>query len=169
MTALSDEEAEGQETQGKLYYLRYPVAARGAGKDLPRLPDGRPYVVVATTRPETMLGDTGVAVHPSDERYKDLVGVELELPLTERRIPVVADETVDPEFGTGAVKVTPAHDPNDFEIGRRHGLAEIDVMTPEATMNDNAPEAFRGLDRFEAREKVVQSFAELGLDRKSVG
>lgn len=166
MTALSDEEAEGQETQGKLYYLRYPVATPGAGERLPRLPDGRPYVVVATTRPETMLGDTGVAVHPSDERYKDLIGLELELPLTGRRIPIVADEAVDPEFGTGAVKVTPAHDPNDFEIGRRHGLPEIDVMTPEATMNDNAPEAFRGLDRFEAREKVVQSFAELGLLEK---
>ena len=166
MTALSDEEAEGQETQGKLYYLRYPVATPGAGEHLPQLPDGRPYVVVATTRPETMLGDTGVAVHPSDERYKDLIGLELELPLTGRRIPIVADEAVDPEFGTGAVKVTPAHDPNDFEIGRRHGLPEIDVMTPEATMNENAPEAFRGLDRFEAREKVVQSFAELGLLEK---
>ncbi len=167
LTALSDEEAEPEETQGKLYHLRYPLApgARG-GEGLPKLPDGRPYLVVATTRPETMLGDTAVAVHPADERYRGLVGAELELPLTERRIPIVADEFVDPEFGTGAVKVTPAHDPNDFELGRRHGLPELNVMTPEATMNEAVPAPFRGLDRFEARERVIQAFREEGLLEK---
>ncbi|HEX6940108.1 MAG TPA: valine--tRNA ligase [Longimicrobiales bacterium] len=166
LTALSDEEAEGQETQGKLYFLRYPLAAADEGAALPRLPDGRAYLVVATTRPETMLGDTAVAVHPEDERYRGVVGAEVELPLTGRRIPVVADAFVDPEFGTGAVKVTPAHDPNDFELGRRHGLPERNVMTPEATMNDEVPEPFRGLDRFEARERVVRAFQELGLLEK---
>jgi len=177
LTALSDEEAEGEETQGKLYYLRYPVvgdldvpltigAEDGEGErrgGVGRLEDGRLYLVVATTRPETMLGDVAVAVHPDDERYRALIGAELELPLTGRRIPVVADEFVDPEFGTGAVKVTPAHDPNDFELGRRHGLPSIEVMTPEATMNDVVPEAFRGLDRFEARERVIAAFREQGL------
>ena len=168
LTALSDEEAEPEESQGKLYHLRYPLASQdeGAGEGLPRLPDGRAYLVVATTRPETMLGDTGVAVHPDDERYRGLVGAELELPLTGRRIPIVADEFVDPEFGTGAVKVTPAHDPNDFDMGRRHGLPEINVMTPEATLNDDVPEPFRGLDRFEARERVVQAFRDAGLLEK---
>jgi valyl-tRNA synthetase len=154
LTALSDEEAEGEETQGKLYYLRYPVAGSSE------------HLVVATTRPETMLGDVAVAVHPEDERYRHLIGAELELPLTGRRIPVVADEFVDPEFGTGAVKVTPAHDPNDFELGRRHGLPVIEVMTPEATLNEAVPEAFRGLDRFEARERVVQAFREADLLEK---
>jgi valyl-tRNA synthetase len=178
LTALSDEEAEGEETQGKLYYLRYPVVggdellggaadeAEGDGKErrgMGRLPDGRFYIVVATTRPETMLGDVAVAVHPDDERYRALIGAELELPLTGRRIPVVADDFVDPEFGTGAVKVTPAHDPNDFELGRRHGLPEIEVMTPEATLNDAVPEAFRGLDRFEARKRIVAAFREADL------
>src|SRR5690606_10870213 len=124
LTALSDEEAEPKETQGKLYHLRYPLAGDAAADGLPRLPDGRAYIVVATTRPETMLGDTGVAVHPEDERYRGLVGAEVELPLTGRRVPIVADDMVDPEFGTGAVKMTPAHDPNDFELGRRHGLQE---------------------------------------------
>jgi valyl-tRNA synthetase len=156
LTALSDEEAEQEETAGKLYHLRYPLASGSAA-------DGRDYLVVATTRPETMLGDVAVAVHPSDRRYGALVGAEVELPLAGRRIPIVADEFVDPDFGSGAVKVTPAHDPNDFEIGRRHGLPEIDVMTPEATMNVAAPEAFRGLDRFEARGAVVQALRELGL------
>lgn len=151
LTALSDEEAEGDETEGSLYHLRYPLA------------EGDGYLVVATTRPETMLGDVAVAVHPGDERYADLVGKELELPLTGRRIPVIADEFVDPEFGTGAVKVTPAHDPNDFELGRRHGLPEIEVMTAEATMSDTVPEPFRGLDRFEARKAVVEAFREADL------
>jgi len=164
LTALSNEEAEGEETVGKLYHLRYPLVDEPpAGLALPRLPDGRAYLTVATTRPETMLGDTAVAVHPEDERYRALVGREVELPLTGRRIPIVADEYVDREFGSGAVKITPAHDANDFELSRRHDLPALEVMTPEATMNDNAPEAFRGLDRFEARERVVQALSERQL------
>src|SRR5690606_1916385 len=125
----------------------------------PRLPDGRAYLTVATTRPETMLGDTAVAVHPEDERYRALLGREVELPLTGRRIPIIADEYVDREFGSGAVKITPAHDPNDFEVSRRHGLPRLEVWAAEATVNANAPEAFRGLDRFEARERVIQALA----------
>jgi valyl-tRNA synthetase len=178
LTALSDEEAEPQETNGKLYHLRYPLADSGTAglwdggterpgtSVLPTLPDGRRFLVVATTRPETMLGDTAVAVHPTDARYASLVGAAVELPLTGRMIPIVADDFVDPEFGTGAVKVTPAHDPNDFALGRRHGLAEIDILTPEATVNENAPPAFRGLDRLEARRKVVEELKALGLLEK---
>ncbi|CAA9349789.1 MAG: Valyl-tRNA synthetase, partial [uncultured Gemmatimonadetes bacterium] len=166
LTALSDEEAEPAETQGKLWHLRYPLAEGVEVAGLPRLPDGRQYMTIATTRPETMLGDTGVAVHPGDERYAALVGRELELPLTGRRIPVVADEYVDPEFGSGAVKLTPAHDPNDFEVAQRTGVATLNVMTPEAAINDEAPEPFRGMDRFEARRAVVTSFEELGLLEK---
>jgi valyl-tRNA synthetase len=179
LTALSDEEAEAKETNGKLYHLRYPLvgdAARGHGDaargrrgdaaKLPTVPDGRPYVVVATTRPETMLADTAVAVHPADERYSDIVGADVELPLTGRTIPVIADDFVDSKFGTGAVKATPAHDPIDFEFGKRHGLPMIDIMTAEATLNDNAPPGFRGLDRFEARQKVVQALREQGLLEK---
>lgn len=141
-TALSNEEAEHRELDGKLYRLKYPLAAGG-------------HVEVATTRPETMLGDTGLAVSPEDDRYRHLVGLEAELPLVGRRLPVVADEHVDPEFGSGVVKVTPAHDPNDFEIGQRHGLEALDVMTDGGEMNDAVPEAYRGLDRFEARRRVV--------------
>jgi valyl-tRNA synthetase len=166
LTALSDEEAEPEETQGKLYHLRYPLAAGTDAPGLPRLPDGRPYLTVATTRPETMLGDTAVAVHPDDERYTALHGAMIELPLTGRIIPVVADDFVDPEFGSGAVKLTPAHDPNDFEAAQRNGIPSIDVMTPEAFLNDNAPEAFRGMERFEARGAVVRAFEELGLLEK---
>jgi valyl-tRNA synthetase len=166
LTALSDEEAEPEETQGKLYHLRYPLAPGAGAAGLPTLADGRAYLVVATTRPETMLGDVAVAVHPDDGRYRALVGAEVELPLTGRRVPVVADEFVDPEFGTGAVKITPAHDPNDFDLGRRAGLPSINVMTPEATMSDDVPEPFRGMDRFEARRAVVAAFEELGLLEK---
>ncbi|HEX2211425.1 MAG TPA: valine--tRNA ligase, partial [Longimicrobium sp.] len=166
LTALSDEEAEATEHPGKLWHLRYPLAEGVDAPGLPRLPDGRPYLVVATTRPETMLGDTGVAVHPEDERYAALVGGEIDLPLTGRRIPVVADTYVDPEFGSGAVKMTPAHDPNDFDVAQRTGLPALNVMTPDATMNDEVPEAFRGLDRFEARRAVVAEFDELGLLEK---
>jgi valyl-tRNA synthetase len=151
LTALSNEEAEKEEEDGRIWRLRYPLA------------DGSGHVTVATTRPETMLGDTGVAVHPEDGRYRPLVGRELRLPLTERLIPIVADDAVDPAFGTGAVKVTPAHDPLDFEIGRRHRLASIDVMTPEARMSLAAPERFQGLDRYEARRRVVEEFEQLGL------
>jgi valyl-tRNA synthetase len=150
LTALSNEEAEKHETPGHLWHFRYPLVGGG-------------HLVVATTRPETMLGDTGVAVHPDDPRYAGIIGREVELPLVDRRIPVVADEAVDPAFGTGAVKVTPAHDPTDFEIGKRVGLATIDVMTPDARMNDEVPERFRGLDRFEARRRVVAEFEALGL------
>ena len=163
LTALSDEEAESEETQGRLWHLRYPLAKEVPGAKLPRLADGRAYLVVATTRPETMLGDTAVAVNPADERYRAVVGAEVDLPLTGRRIPVVADDYVDPEFGSGAVKITPAHDPNDFELARRHGIPALDVMEPRGTLSANAPPAFRGLDRFEARDRVVAAFAEAGL------
>ncbi len=162
LTALSDEEAEPTETAGRLWHLRYPLTS-GSASGLPRLDDGRPYLVVATTRPETMLGDTAVAVHPQDERYRALVGREVELPLTGRSIPIVADDYVDPEFGSGAVKITPAHDPNDFLLGQRHDLPQLDVMADDAHMNDNAPVAFRGLDRFEARKRVVAAFEAAGL------
>jgi valyl-tRNA synthetase len=162
LTALSDEEAEAHETAGRLYHLRYPILGT-APATAPRLPDGRPYVTVATTRPETMLGDTAVAVHPDDERYSALVGGTVLLPLAGRELPVVADTYVDPEFGTGVVKITPAHDPNDFELARRHGIAPVNVMTPDASMNEQVPEAFRGLDRFEARRRVVAALQELGL------
>jgi len=154
LTALSNEEAEKEETDGKIWHLRYPLA------------DGSGHVTVATTRPETMLGDTGVAVHPEDERYRHLVGRELLLPVVDRRVPIVADDAVDPAFGSGAVKVTPAHDPADFEIGRRHALPSIDVMTPDARISLAAPERFQGLDRFEARTRVVAEFEAAGLLEK---
>jgi valyl-tRNA synthetase len=163
LTALSNEEAEGRETDGQLWRLRYPFPAGTDAPGLPTLPDGRPYLVVATTRPETMLGDAAVAVHPSDGRYAAVAGAEVELPLTGRRIPVIGDEWADPEFGSGAVKVTPAHDPNDFEVGRRHELPALDIFTEEAVTNENAPEGFRGLDRFEAREEVVRALRAQGL------
>ncbi|MFN0178103.1 MAG: valine--tRNA ligase [Gemmatimonadales bacterium] len=151
LTALSNEESEKEEVDGKIWRLRYPLA------------DGTGHIIVATTRPETMLGDTGVAVHPTDERYGPLVGRHVMLPLVDRLIPIVADDAVDPEFGTGAVKLTPAHDPLDFEIAQRHQLAPIDVMTPEATMSEAVPARFRGLDRFEARRRVVAEFEAAGL------
>jgi valyl-tRNA synthetase len=163
LTALSNEEAESEESTGKLYHLRYPFPRGVDADDLAALGDGRPYLVVATTRPETMLGDTAVAVHPGDPRYASLVGRQVELPLTGRRIPIVEDDWVDPEFGSGAVKVTPAHDPNDFEIGRRHGLPEIDVLTASGHVSDAAPAEFRGLDRFEARQRVVEAMEARGL------
>ncbi len=154
LTALSNEEAEKEDTDGKLWYFRYPLA------------DGSGHVTVATTRPETMLGDTAVAVHPDDERYRALIGRELRLPVVDRLIPIVADDAVDPAFGTGAVKVTPAHDPTDFDIGKRHSLPSIDVMTPEARMSLAVPERFQGLDRYEARKRVVEEFEAAGLLEK---
>jgi valyl-tRNA synthetase len=166
LTALSDEEAEPEEVQGKLYHLRYPLAEGQDGGTLPRLADGRPFLTVATTRPETMLGDVAVAVHPEDERFRAVIGREIELPLVGRRIPIIADDQVDPEFGTGAVKITPAHDPNDFEMARRHGLPSVNVMTPEASLTQDVPQRFRGLDRFEGREAVVAALAEQGLMEK---
>ncbi|HEV1992805.1 MAG TPA: valine--tRNA ligase, partial [Candidatus Acidoferrum sp.] len=150
LTALSDLETLHEERQGHLWYIRYPVAGT---KD---------HLVVATTRPETMLGDTAVAVHPDDERYRHLVGKKILLPLTKREIPIIADSMVDREFGTGAVKVTPAHDPNDFELSRRHKLPEIDVMTDDAHMSAAAG-AYAGLDRFEARKRVVEDLKAGGL------
>jgi valyl-tRNA synthetase len=150
-TAISDLEVVSQPIEGKLYTFRYP------------LEDGAGHVDVATTRPETMLGDTAVAVHPEDERYRDLVGRRVRLPLTDRLIPVIADAFVDRAFGTGAVKVTPAHDPNDFAIAQRAGLTALLVMDETARMNENAPAAYRGLDRFEARTRVVEDLRALGL------
>ncbi len=177
LTALSNEEAEGEDAEGKLYHLRYPFqesawdaarAASEAGAEaVGQLEDGRWYLTVSTTRPETMLGDTGVAVNPKDERYTGLVGAEVELPLTGRTIPVVADPFVDPEFGSGMVKVTPAHDPNDFEMAQRTGLEPIDVMNPDATMNENVPETFRGMDRFDARKAVIEALEAQGLSAGS--
>ncbi|NPV88463.1 valine--tRNA ligase [Coprothermobacteraceae bacterium] len=152
-TALSDLEVVYHEEQSNLWYIRYPFE------------DGKGFVVVATTRPETMLGDTAVAVHPEDPRYQGLVGKTLVLPLVGRRIPLIADEVVDPEFGTGAVKVTPAHDPTDFEIGRRHNLEAVQVVGFDGTMTDAAGE-FSGLDRFVARQQIVQKLAELDLLEK---
>jgi valyl-tRNA synthetase len=154
-TVLSDLEVkEEPDRNGKLYYLKYPIK------------DSDKTLTVATTRPETMLGDTGVAINPSDERYKDLIGKTVLLPIANREIPIVADEYVDPEFGTGVVKVTPAHDPHDYEIGIRHNLPQLLVMNEDATMNENAGADFSGLDRFEARKKVIEKFAELGLLEK---
>ena len=150
-TAVSDLEVESEEEDGKLWEIRYPLA------------DGSGSLVVATTRPETMLGDTAVAVHPDDERYRALVGRTVRLPLADREIPVVADDYVDPEFGTGCVKITPAHDFNDFQIGERHGLAKISVLTLGATMSDEAPAAYRGMDRFEARRRVLDDLSAAGL------
>jgi valyl-tRNA synthetase len=143
LTVLSDLEVVHEERQGYLWHIKYPV------------PGTNVFLVVATTRPETMLGDTAVAVHPEDERYKHLVGKRVLLPLMNREIPIIADEMVDREFGTGAVKITPAHDPNDFELGRRHKLPEIDVMTDDGRMNANAGK-YTGLERFKARHKVVE-------------
>ncbi len=153
-TALSDEEVEHVETVGSLWYLKYPVK------------DTRQHVVVATTRPETMLGDTAVAVHPKDRRYAKLIGKMAVLPLVRREIPIVADEMVDPKFGTGAVKVTPAHDSNDFLTSQRHGLPEMVVMDEAGVMNDNAGD-FRGLDRFEARRRVVAALTDAGYLEKT--
>lgn len=148
-TALSDIEVEYKEVQGKLYHIRYP------------LKDGSGAVVVATTRPETMLGDVAVAVHPDDERYKAFIGKTVLLPLVGREIPIIADEYVDPEFGTGAVKITPAHDPNDFEVGLRYNLPRILVMDEEAKMNENAG-PYQGLDRYECRKRLVEDLERQG-------
>jgi valyl-tRNA synthetase len=155
-TVLSDLEVDRTPQAGKLYYLRYPAKNGDGG------------VTVATTRPETMLGDTAVAVNPKDERYQSLIGKTLSLPLTGREIPIVADEFVDAEFGTGAVKVTPAHDPNDYDMGVRHNLEQIVVIDQHAKMTDAAGAEFAGLDRYKARAKVVEKFEEAGLLEKIV-
>ncbi|MES2562527.1 MAG: valine--tRNA ligase, partial [Pseudomonadota bacterium] len=143
-TAVSDLEVESQEEQGELWHIRYPLADRPG------------ELIVATTRPETMLGDVAVAVHPDDERYRDFIGARIRLPLTDREIPVIADAYVDPAFGTGCVKITPAHDFNDYQVGQRHQLAPINIFTLEAKVNSNAPERYRSLDRYEARKLIVE-------------
>ena len=150
-SAVSDLEVESEEDNGHLWEIRYPAA------------DGSEGVVVATTRPETIFGDQAVAVHPEDERYKHLVGKMLKLPLTDREIPVIADEYVDREFGSGCVKITPAHDFNDFEVGRRHNLPMLNVLTKTATMNENVPEKYRGMDRYECRKAAVADLEAAGL------
>ena len=150
-TAISDLEVLVAEESGSIWRFRYPLL------------DSDEFLVVATTRPETMLGDTAVAVHPDDERYRHYVGREVLLPLAERRIPVVADDYVDPEFGTGCVKITPAHDFNDFQVGQRHGLAAINIFDPSAALNDAVPARFRGLDRFDARRRVLEELQAGGL------
>jgi valyl-tRNA synthetase len=151
MSAVSDLEVESEEEDGFLWHIRYPV--EGSGESL----------VVATTRPETMLGDTAVMVHPEDERYRHLVGQQVRLPITGRLVPVIADDYVDKAFGTGVVKVTPAHDPNDYQVGLRHGLPMLTIFTLEAKVNDEAPEAYRGLDRYVARKKIVEQLDSEGL------
>jgi valyl-tRNA synthetase len=153
-TALSDLEVLSADEQGQLWHFRYPLAS------------GDGHLVVATTRPETMLGDSAVAVHPDDDRYRDLVGQEVVLPVVGRRIPIIADDYVDPQFGTGCVKITPAHDFNDYDIGKRHDLPMYNVLTDDAAMNDEVPEAYRGLDRFDARKAIVAEFESLGLLEK---
>jgi valyl-tRNA synthetase len=150
-SAVSDLEVESVEEDAKLWHIRYPRV------------DGSGVVVVATTRPETMLGDVAIAVNPRDDRFRDLVGKQVELPLTGRRIPVIADEYVDPEFGTGCVKITPAHDFNDWQIGHRHMLPAISILTLDAKINENGPEAYRGLDRFDARKRVLADLEAQGL------
>jgi valyl-tRNA synthetase len=152
-TALSDEEAPRQETQGKLYHIRYPLE-RPVGK--------LTHIEVATTRPETMLGDTAVAVHPKDKRYKALIGAHAVLPLVNRKLPIIANPLVDREFGTGAVKVTPAHDPADFQMGKKHGLEFISVMTDDARMT-NVPKTYEGLDRFDCRSKLIVDLEQQGF------
>ena len=150
-TSVSDLEVEPKEMDGHLWEIRYPAA------------DGSEGVVVATTRPETMFGDQAVAVNPEDERYKGLVGKKLKLPLTDREIPVIADDYVDKEFGSGCVKITPAHDFNDFEVGKRHNLEQVNIMTKTAHLNDNVPEKYRGMDRYEARKAVIEDLKAQGL------
>ena len=155
-TALSDLEVVAEPKPGNLWHLRYPLA------------DGSGHLVVATTRPETMLGDTAVAVHPDDERYRHLVGRQIRLPLTDRLIPVIADDYVDPAFGSGCVKITPAHDFNDYEIGKRHSLPMINVLTADAALNDaRAAAPTEGLDRFEARKRIVADLEAAGLLEKT--
>ena len=154
LTALSDEEVIHKEISGNLWHFKYPIK------------DSDEFIIVATTRPETMLGDTGIAVNPDDDRYKNLVGKKVILPLVNREIPIFSDSYVDKEFGTGAVKVTPAHDPNDFEMGQRNKLELINILNPDASLNENVPERFRGIDRKEARKQVVQEMQKQGFLEK---
>ena len=151
MTALSDEEVIHKETKGHLWYFKYPIK------------DSKQFIIVATTRPETMLGDTGIAVNPKDNRYQDLIGKSVVLPITNREIPIFGDEYVDMEFGTGCVKVTPAHDPNDFIMGKNNNLEMINILNPNGSINKNAPLDYVGLDRFDARKKVIEDINSLKL------
>jgi len=151
MTAVSDLEVVSEEEDGSLWHINYPLS------------DGSGHVTVATTRPETMLGDVAVMVHPEDERYQALIGKTVRLPLTDREIPVIADDYVDREFGTGVVKVTPAHDLNDYQVGQRHGLPMIEILTLDAKINHNAPERYQGMDRFDARKQVVADLEAAGV------
>jgi len=153
-TALSDLEVLSEDESGSLWNFRYPLAS------------GDGHLIVATTRPETMLGDSAVAVHPDDERYKNLIGQEIILPIIGRRIPIIADDYVDPEFGTGCVKITPAHDFNDYDVGKRHGLTMYNILDDNAAMNDEVPEEFRGMDRFDARKAIIAKFKSLDLLEK---
>jgi valyl-tRNA synthetase len=153
-TAISDLEVVSEEEQGSLWHFRYPLS------------DGSGHLTVATTRPETMLGDAAVAVHPEDARYTHLVGQTIALPLTGREIPIIADSYVDPEFGTGCVKITPAHDFNDYAMGQRHELPMMNIMTLDAHLNDEVPKAYRGMERFAARDQIVQDLDALGLLEK---
>ncbi|UDM31733.1 valine--tRNA ligase [Lentilactobacillus laojiaonis] len=154
-TALSDIEVIHEDDKGAFYHVKYPLADGVTY-------NGKDYIEIATTRPETMMGDVAIAVSPSDERYKDLVGKEVIVPLVNRKVPIIADQYVDPEFGTGMVKITPAHDPNDFLVGNRHNLERINTMNEDATMNENAGK-YNGMDRFEARKAIVNDLEELGL------
>ena len=155
-TAVSDLEVVSEEEQGHLWHMRYPLA------------DGSGHLVVATTRPETMLGDSAVAVHPEDERYQQLIGKTIALPLSEREIPIIADDYVDPEFGTGCVKITPAHDFNDYEMGQRHDLPMLNIFTIDAKINTEAPAAYQGLDRYAARKAIIVELERLDLLEKIV-
>jgi valyl-tRNA synthetase len=150
-TAVSDDEVDYKEINGALYKIQYPLV-EGAG-----------YVTVETTRPETMLGDTAVAVHPEDERFSELIGQKVKLPLTDREIPIITDSYVDREFGTGAVKITPGHDPNDYEMGKRHGLEMINILNPDATLNENVPVKYQGMHVKKARKAVVEDLEEQGF------
>ncbi|MBR5968755.1 MAG: valine--tRNA ligase [Lachnospiraceae bacterium] len=155
-TSISDAEVEYEEQNGHLWHIKYPLVEEDGSISKTR------FLEFATTRPETMLGDTAVAVHPEDERYADLIGKEVFLPFVERRIPVVADEYVDREFGTGVVKITPGHDPNDFEVGKRHHLPEVNIMNDDATINENGAK-FAGMERYAARKQIVKELEEMGL------
>lgn len=154
LTAISDLEVLNQEEDGKMWHIRYPLV------------DSSDYLIVATTRPETLLGDVAVAVHPDDERYQALIGKHVKLPLTDRTIPIIADNYVDPLFGTGCVKITPAHDFNDYAVGARHGFEPINIFTPTAHLNENVPAQYQGMDRFKAREKMVADLEAQGLLEK---
>ena len=156
LTAISDLEVEQREVMGKMWYFKYPIEDRPGET-----------VTIATTRPETMLGDVAIAVHPDDDRYKDLVGKTCVLPIVGRKIPIIADAYADPEKGSGAVKMTPAHDFNDFEVGRRHNLKMVNVLDADAKLNENVPEAYRGMDRYDAREKSSPRSSSSGFSKRS--